>query len=177
MARQRSAKPFTAVRICSVPQSYFRFVIAYCIFTSRKAGRDYFMKYSQLIGIAAAVLLIVSCFLPWTFYPDVNKHFTGFYSEGNNYGKPGMLFSGLAVLATAFFLIPRVWAKRWNLLIGALVLAWAIRSFILFSGCYRGICPTKEIGIWLMVVAAGLLLLMTFFPDTAVKQDANKKSI
>ena len=137
------------------------------------------MKNSQWIGIAAAVLLIVSCFLPWTFYPDLDKHFTGFFSEENRYGKPGVLFTGFAILGIVFFLIPKVWAKRWNLLVGALTLAWAIRSFILFSGCYKAICPKKEIGLWLMLFASGLILLMSFFPDLRLKQNsgADKRSI
>jgi len=129
------------------------------------------MKYSQWIGIGSAVLLIVSCFLPWAFYPDLNKHFTGFFSEENRYGKPGLLFTGLAVLGIAFYFIPKVWAKRWNLLVAAIILAWAIRSFILFAGCYKAICPKKEIGLWLMLFASGLILLMSFFPDLRLKQN------
>lgn len=137
------------------------------------------MKHSQWIGIGAAILLIIACFLPWAFYPDLNKHFTGFFSEENRYGKPGLLFTGLALLGIAFFLIPRIWAKRWNLLVAALILAWAIRSFILFSTCYKAICPKKEIGIWIMLAASAIIMLMTFFPDLRLKQNegAGKRSI
>lgn len=126
------------------------------------------MKYSQWIGIAAAVVLVIACFLPWTFHPDLNKHFTGFFSENNDYGKPGKAFMLLAAVAIVFFLIPRVWAKRWNLLVGALVVAFAIKSFIVFSGCYRGICPTKLVGLWLMLSSAILLLVMALLPDLKV---------
>ena len=56
------------------------------------------MKYSQYIGVAAAIILVGACFLPWAFYPDLNKDFTGFFSEQNNYGRPGKLFSILAPL-------------------------------------------------------------------------------
>ncbi|AXY72789.1 hypothetical protein D3H65_01855 [Paraflavitalea soli] len=126
------------------------------------------MKYSQWIGIFAAVVLVVASFLPWTFHPDLNKYFTGFFSENNNYGKPGKVFIVLAVVATIFFLIPRIWAKRWNLLIGALTVAFAIKSFIVFSGCYRGICPTKQIGLWIMLLAAVGVLAMALLPDMKV---------
>lgn len=126
------------------------------------------MKYSQWVGIAAAVILVVSCFLPWTFHPDLNKEFTGFFSENNNYGKPGKVFIGLAAIAVIFFLIPRVWAKRWNLLVGALVVAFAIKSFIVFSGCYRGICPSKLAGLWIMLLSAIVVLVMTLLPDMKV---------
>jgi len=128
------------------------------------------MKYSQWIGIFAAVVLVVASFLPWTFHPDLNKYFTGFFSENNNYGKPGKVFIVLAVVATIFFLIPRIWAKRWNLLIGALTVAFAIKSFIVFSGCYRGVCPTKQIGLWIMLLAAIGVLAMALLPDMKVSE-------
>lgn len=131
------------------------------------------MKYSQWIGIGAAILLVISCFIPWAFYPDLNKSFTGFFSENNNYGKPGKVFVVMAVVAIVFFLVPRVWAKRWNLLVGALTLAYAIKSFIVFTGCYKGICPTKLVGIWVMLVSAAGLLVMTLLPDMKVIE--NKK--
>lgn len=132
------------------------------------------MKYSQWIGIAAAVALVIACFLPWTFHPDVDKNFTGFFSEGNVYGKPGKIFIVLAIISTVFFLVPRIWAKRWNLLFGALTVAFAVRCFIVFSGCYRGICPQKQAGLWLVLFSALLLLLMAVFPDT--KLPAQKKN-
>lgn len=129
------------------------------------------MKYSQWIGIAAAVLLGIACFLPWTYHPDVHKTFTGFFSEQNVYGKPGKLLIALGVPAIVFFAIPRVWAKRWNLLVTALLVAFAIRSFLIFSGCYNGICPSRQAGIWLMLICSVLMLLMAVFPDVKVKSD------
>jgi hypothetical protein len=128
------------------------------------------MKHSQWIGIAAAVILIVACFLPWTFHPDLNKHFTGFFSENNNYGKPGKVFIVLGVVATVFFLVPRIWAKRWNMLIGALTVAYAIKSFIVFSGCYHGICPAKQAGLWIMLGASILMMGMILMPDMKIEE-------
>ena len=127
------------------------------------------MKYAQWIGLTAAVVLVIACFLPWTFHPDLQKNFTGFFSESNNYGKPGKVFIVLSVLAVAFYIIPRVWAKRWNLLITALIVAYAIKSFILFSGCYHGICPEKREGLWMMLIASVIMLLMAVFPDMKLK--------
>jgi hypothetical protein len=123
------------------------------------------MKYSQWIGILAAGALIAACFLPWTYHPDLDKTFTGFFSENNVYGKPGKVFITLCSIAIIFFLIPKVWAKRWNLLIGALILAYAIKSYILYSGCYGGVCPEKQYGLWLMLISSALVLVMAVFPD------------
>ena len=134
------------------------------------------MKYSQWIGIVAAVVLVVSCFLGWTYHPDLQKVFTGFYSEGNTYGKPGKVFIFFAAIAVLFFLIPKVWAKRWNLFVCGLTLAYAIKSFILFSGCYKGICPQKKEGLWIMLFAAIGMMLMSLLPDQKVaeqKADSN----
>ena len=45
------------------------------------------MRYSRWIGLAACITLIIACFLPWTYYADIQKTFTGFFSEKNMYGK------------------------------------------------------------------------------------------
>ncbi|MFT3827830.1 MAG: hypothetical protein QM731_28190 [Chitinophagaceae bacterium] len=129
------------------------------------------MRYSQWIGILAAVALVIACFLPWTFHPDLNKNFTGFYSENNQYGQPGKVFTFLAVVGVVLYLIPKIWAKRWNLLVGALVVAYAIKTFITFTGCYRGICPVKQPGIWMMLTASIVMLVMILLPDTPVPQE------
>ena len=133
------------------------------------------MKYSQWIGIAAIILLLIACFLPWAWYPDIQKEFTGFYSEKNIYGKPGRVFFILAIPAIACFLIPRVWAKRWNLFTGGLITAFAIKSFILFSGCYNGTCPERKEGIWLMLIAAIIILVMVVFPELKLKNSNTEK--
>jgi hypothetical protein len=123
------------------------------------------MKYSQWIGIAAAIGLVIAAFLPWTYHPDLNKHFTGFFSENSVYGKPGNVFIFLCLFAIAFYAIPKVWAKRGNLLVCGIIMAYAVKSFIVYSGCYRGICPDKKVGLWLMLGASLLMLVMSFFPD------------
>jgi len=129
------------------------------------------MKYSKWLGILSAVLLIGSCFIPWTWYPDLQKDFSGFFTHNNNYGKPGKVFLFLVIFAVSFFLIPRLWATRWNLFICALILAYAVKCFILFSSCYGGICPEKKIGIWLMLGSSALMMLMAVFPDFKLKNE------
>ena len=128
------------------------------------------MKYSQWIGILAAITLVIACFIPWAYYPDVQKDFTGFFSENNQYGRPGKFFTAFAIIAVIFFLLPKIWAKRWNLLINAIIVAFAIRCYLVFSGCYNGICPEKKAGLWLMVGSAFVMLLMAVFPDTKLPQ-------
>ena len=128
------------------------------------------MKYSQWIGVAASLLLIAACFMPWAYYPDLQKNFTGFFSEKNMYGRPGKVLVFLGVLALILFLIPRIWAKRTNMLLGAVILSFSIKSYILFVSCYKGICPDKEAGIFLILVAPAIMLLSAILPDIKLKE-------
>ena len=123
------------------------------------------MKYSKYIGIVAALVMVAACFMPWTFYPDLGKTFNGFFSQENAYGKPGILLSILAGIAIILFVVPRVWAKYWNIFFSAICFTYAIKSFILFAGCYPKGCPEKLIGIWLMMASASVLLLCALFPE------------
>ena len=127
------------------------------------------MKNSQWIGIAAALLLIGACFLPWAYFPDLQKDFTGFFSEKNTYGRPGKVFVFLSTLAIILFLIPKIWAKRANIFVGALTIAFGIKCFLLFTACYKGICPDKKIGIFLVLIASALMTLAAILPDVKLK--------
>jgi hypothetical protein len=124
------------------------------------------MKYSQIVGVAATIVLVTSCFFNWAWYPDLNKYFNGFFSENQVYGKPGYVFIFFAVFIIALFVIPKVWAKRWNFFIAGLMLAYAIKSFILYSGCYNGICPTRQPAMWVMLISSIVVMIMAVIPDT-----------
>lgn len=129
------------------------------------------MKYSQWIGILAAALLVGACFLPWAWYPDLRKEFTGFFSEGNAYGRPGKIFMFFAVIQTILFLFPKVWAKRANIFVSALTIAFSLKCYLLFTACYRGICPTPRIGIFLVALASITMLVATLLPGTRLKEE------
>lgn len=124
-----------------------------------------FVKYLHWIGIAACVTLIVSCFLPWVHYADINQTFTGFYSYKNEYGKPGKFLVFFAVLILIFMLLPKIWAKRANLFISALTLAYAIKTVILFGSCYNNYCPEKLFSLYLMAGCTVVMLLASVFPS------------
>jgi len=128
------------------------------------------MKNSQWIGIAGALLMTGACFLPWAYYPDLQKEFTGFFSEQNIYGRPGKVFAFFAVIDIALFLIPRVWAKRANILVAAMAFAFGVKSYILYTACYRGICPERRAGIFLVVSGAVIVLIASLLPDLPVKE-------
>lgn len=129
------------------------------------------MKYSQWFGIAAALLMMAACFMPWAYFPDLGKDFTGFFSEQNRYGRPGKLLTFFGVLMIVLFVIPRVWAKRTNIIVAGITVAFVVRCYILYTSCYGGVCPGKRSGIFLVLVAAVVLLIATLFPDVPVKQE------
>lgn len=127
------------------------------------------MKYSNRLGILAALILILACFLPWTYYPDLDKTFTGFFSEKNFYGRPGKLLTFFALVSITLFIIPRLWAKRVNILITVLNLSFAVKSYLLFAACYQGICPTKKPGIFIVLIAPLFMLLCSVLPNLKLK--------
>ena len=127
------------------------------------------MKYSGYIGLLSAVLLIFACFLPWAYYPDIDKTFSGFFSQNNQYGRPGRTLVTLAVIYIILLLLPKVWAKRTNLFLSVLIIAYVIKNYFVFVSCYRGICPDKKPGIFLIVIAAIIMLVAAVFPDLKLK--------
>ena len=128
------------------------------------------MRYSKWLGIFAALVLILACFIPWAYYPDIDRNFTGFFSEQNRYGKPGKFFVVFAIVSIFLCIVPKVWAKRTNMFITAILVAFAIRSFIIYASCYAGICPEKRPGIFLMLIAPILMGIAAVFPDLKLKE-------
>ena len=127
------------------------------------------MKYSTFVGVAAALILIIACFIPWAYYPDLDKNFTGFFSEKNSYGTPGKVFIFFAVAHIVFSLIPTVWAKRINQFLGVVTVAYSVKSFFLFSACYRGTCPDIKVGLYLVLACSIILLVVAVMPALKMK--------
>jgi uncharacterized membrane protein len=99
------------------------------------------MKYYKVIGLLACIALVVSCFLPWAYYPDLNKSFTGFFTEQNIYGKPGIVFSFFAAVSVILVFINKIWAKRTLIFFAALNLGYLLKTYVIFTACYKGYCP------------------------------------
>ncbi|HET7118413.1 MAG TPA: hypothetical protein VFI29_18090 [Hanamia sp.] len=129
------------------------------------------MKFYKQIGFAASLLLVISCFLPWAYYPDVQKSFNGFYSEQGVYGKPGKVFIFFAVCSLILIFVDRIWAKRTLIFISAFNVGYLIRTYILYTTCYGTFCPRKEYGIYLLILSCIILMGVSFFPDLKVKDE------
>ena len=116
------------------------------------------------IGIAAAITLIIACFFRWVFIESKNITVTGTESGGTNFGKPGYFHFFLAVTYVLLTLIPRVWAKRWNLLIIALNIGWAARNYLIISACSGGECPEKKTALYIVLISSLVMLVAALFP-------------
>jgi hypothetical protein len=123
------------------------------------------MRYIKWIGLAAALLLIFSCFLPWISVVSPHISVTGMDGGGSNFGKPGYFNLLMAFFFLVFHFIPRVWAKRANLAVVALNTAWAARNFFILSLCRAGDCPEKQTGLYLMLLASLGMLVAGLFPE------------
>ena len=132
------------------------------------------MRWMKWTGLAASVLLIISCFSTWVVIVSKNIAVSGVNATGTNFGKPGyfnFLFTFFFIL---FTLIPRIWAKRTNLLISALNFSWALRNYFIISACRGGECPEKQTSIYLMLIASLLMLASALFPDIKLREQKPK---
>ena len=123
------------------------------------------MRYMKWIGLAAAALLILSCFTPWVFIESKNITVSGVESTGTNFGKPGYIHFVLVAVFLFCSFVPKVWAKRLNLLVTGLNVGWAIRNYFLISACMGGECPVKNTGLYGVMLASLILLIAAMFPD------------
>jgi hypothetical protein len=132
------------------------------------------MKFTKWMGLAAAIALIIVCFIPWTYHADVQKNFTGFFSQNDAYGKPGKFLIFFSAISVLLILIPRIWVKRTNLFVTGIMLAYAIKTYILYTSCYNAYCPEKKAGIYLVVALSLIQFVMSLFPDMKIEE---KKTI
>ena len=130
----------------------------------------YMAKYSKWIGLAGFGLLMLACFLPWTYHADIDKTFTGFFSEKNMYGKPGKFLLILAGISVASSFANLVWMKRVGLFLSAINVAYAVKTFLVFGSCYLGYCPEKKTGLWLMIISSFIVFIASLFPDGKVNE-------
>ena len=128
-----------------------------------------FLKILKWSSTAACFLLIVACFLPWTYHADINKTFTGFFSEQNMYGRPGKFLTLFAMVSVVMIWLAKIWAKRFHLFFAALTMGYAVKTYILFTSCYNAYCPDKKFGIYLMMICCGVILVAAIFPDLKLR--------
>lgn len=127
------------------------------------------MKHSQTIGILLCLILIYATTQPFVIIESRHWVITGWNPVGSDFGQSGKFLSFFAGLSLLFFVMPFIWAKRFNMVFGALLLSWAFRNFLILSTCQMGECPQKQWALYACIILSALILLMTFLPNTKVK--------
>jgi cytochrome c oxidase assembly factor CtaG len=140
------------------------------------------VKLLSWIGMAACVALIISCFMPWAYYADshianeADRTFTGFYSFQQQYGRPGRFLVFFGVVILVLMILPKIWAKRTNLFLSAITVAYALKSYVLYTSCYNAYCPEKKAGIYIMIFSAAVMLIACVFPNmNIISKEKNKE--
>ena len=129
------------------------------------------MKYSNIIGVLAAIALMVCCFLPWIYIDSIKATITGLHTEPTRFGKPGLLHIIFSSFAIIFFLIPATWAKSVNLFIVTFNFAWSVRNFLLIPQCELGECPQRLLGIYALILFSIIILIMAMLPKERLKEN------
>jgi hypothetical protein len=132
-----------------------------------------FSKIIKWLALLSCIGLIICCFLPWAYFTDLKVNFTGFYSNHNEYGRPGVFIVPMALVACLLILLDKLWAKRANLFVSALLLGYIIKSYVLFTGCYIVYCPVKQPAIYLLPLFAVLVLAGAIFPGMKIVEKEN----
>lgn len=117
------------------------------------------MQVMRWVGILAAIILVIACFFPWVTIESKNILVSGVEADGTNYGKPGYFHLFIIAFYLPFMLINKVWGRRVSVVLCALNLGWAIRNFFILTSCQGGECPVKHNAIYVVVVAAILMLV------------------
>jgi hypothetical protein len=128
------------------------------------------MRWMKWLGVAAALMLVIACFMEWVYIVSKKITVTGFESTGTHFGKPGAIHLILSILFILFSLIPRLWAKRANAAVAALNVGWAIRNYLLISACSGGECPEKQIALYLLLICSAAMMIASWFPDIKIPQ-------
>jgi len=125
-------------------------------------------KIIQYGGWLACIALIGACFLPWVHIHYIDETFTGFhvkrFATGTYYGRAGIPISILTGVIFIFMLLPKLWAKRINLFLAALLFAYCIRTYIVFTSSLFENEVTSKPGVYLIIVFSLLILVASMFP-------------
>jgi len=129
----------------------------------------------HIVGLLASASLIAACFIPWVHYNNINETFTGFhvsrFSTGNYYGRAGVVICFFTVFILLFMFVPKIWAKRTNLFLTAILFAYCIRTYIIFTSALFEGEVEKKAGIYLIIVLSFIMLASSLFPKLEAKRE------
>jgi hypothetical protein len=128
------------------------------------------MKWIKWISILAAIVLIISCFFPWIIIRSKNITVSGMDVAGLAYGHYGYFLIPLAIIFILLQLINKIWAKRLNVAISAVIVTIGFACLWIFR-CEYGECPEKQTALYIMFACSIVVLLGSLLPDIKLKPD------
>ena len=103
--------------------------------------------------------------MPWTFHADLGKYFTGFYSQNDVYGKPGKFFIIFSAICILLMYVNKLWAKFFHLFFAGVILAYAVKTYHLYTSSYNAYTPEKQFGIYALLILSILSFIIALFPE------------
>ena len=132
-------------------------------------------KIFRIAGALACLALIITCFIPWVHYNSVNLTFNGVnvipFDTGNYYGKAGYPIITLTVIIFLLMFVNRIWAKRLNLFLNALLIAYTIRTYIIFTSALFINEVDKKAGIYLVLILPVIMMVGCLSAEVKAKKE------
>ncbi len=129
------------------------------------------MNYKKILHYTAlltCIALVATCFIPWVHYNSIDTTFNGFnvkpFPTGVNYGRAGKIITILVSVSFLLTALPYIVAKRANMFVCAILVAYSMRTYVLFTGSLFEGEVVKLAGIYLIVLLSFLLVVCSVFP-------------
>ena len=127
-----------------------------------------YKKNIHYLAIVATLAIIATCFIPWVHYNNINVTFNGYnvkkFATGVYYGRAGIIITIFAAISLLFTLLPSIVAKRVNMFLCALLVAYTLRTYVIFTGSLFDGEVTKLAGIYLIVFLSFVMVICSVFP-------------
>ena len=127
-----------------------------------------YKKNLHYLAIIATLGIITTCFIPWVHYNNINVTFNGYnvkkFATGVYYGRAGIIITIFAAISLLFTLMPSIVAKRVNMFLCALLVAYTLRTYVIFTGSLFDGEVTKLAGIYLIVFLSFVMVICSVFP-------------
>ena len=127
-----------------------------------------YKKNLHYLAIIATLGIIGTCFIPWVHYNNIDVTFNGYnvkrFATGVYYGRAGIIITILAGISLLFTLMQSIVAKRVNMFLCALLVAYTLRTYVIFTGSLFDGEVTKLAGIYLIVLLSFVMVICSVFP-------------
>lgn len=127
-----------------------------------------YKKNLHYLSIVATLAIIATCFIPWVHYNNIDVTFNGYnvkrFATGVYYGRAGIIITIFAAISFLLTITQSLVAKRINMFLCALLVAYTLRTYVIFTGSLFDGEVTKLAGIYLIVLLSFVMVICSVFP-------------